>query len=51
MGLEWKIQKTLKYVVITPLYGHNFQFKILKEAKKFIACLNIKILFNILLSI
>ncbi|OWO84706.1 hypothetical protein B5C26_02650 [Photorhabdus luminescens] len=39
-ALEWKIQKTLKYIVITPLYGHNFQFQTLKEAKNFIATYN-----------
>ncbi|CAH3686807.1 MULTISPECIES: hypothetical protein [Serratia] len=35
-SLELKVQKTLKYITISPLYGHDFKFKTLDEAKAFI---------------
>ncbi|MBI6183636.1 hypothetical protein JEQ07_25000 [Serratia proteamaculans] len=35
-ALELKVNKVLKYVVISPLYGNDFRFATLEEAKEFI---------------
>lgn len=34
--LEQKIQKTLEYIIISPLYGHDIKFNHIEEAKNFI---------------
>lgn len=39
-ALELKIQKILKYIIISPLYGHDFKFESLDEAKAFITTYN-----------
>ncbi|AYC18446.1 hypothetical protein DZA65_01553 [Dickeya dianthicola] len=39
-ALEWKVQKILKHIVISPLYGHNFTFETIDEAKNFITNYN-----------
>ncbi|MEI7186093.1 hypothetical protein [Dickeya dianthicola] len=39
-ALEWKVQKILKHIVINPLYGHNFTFETIDEAKNFITNYN-----------
>ncbi|ELW7658642.1 hypothetical protein QLH81_002457 [Salmonella enterica] len=40
--LEGKISKSLKKVVITPLYGTNYEFNSLSDAKNFISGYNIQ---------
>lgn len=40
LALELKVQKILRYIIISPLYGHDFKFETLDEAKEFIANYN-----------
>ncbi|MFH2225989.1 hypothetical protein ABK735_24530 [Enterobacter kobei] len=39
-ALELKVQKVLKYIIISPLYGHDVKFESVDEAKEFIASYN-----------
>ncbi|MFP1925361.1 hypothetical protein [Lonsdalea quercina] len=39
-ALELKVQKALKYIMISPLYGHDFKFETIDEAKAFITTYN-----------
>ncbi|WP_085337480.1 hypothetical protein [Serratia marcescens] len=39
-ALELKVQKVLKYIMISPLYGHDFKFETIDEAKEFITTYN-----------
>ena len=39
-ALELKVQKVLKYIMISPLYGHDFKFETIDEAKAFITTYN-----------
>jgi len=39
-ALKLKVQKVLQYIIISPLYGHDFKFNTLDEAKDFISNYN-----------